>query len=98
MLKCSTSAMAQGGSSSRPILHNRKTGYCPDAFLGNGASCRYFVYREKTSLLLFSFPCNLFPSFHCTAMVTVLEVTPPMVRTTGTALPAGVPAGTTTFT
>ena len=35
---------------------------------------------------------------HCTAMVTVLEVAPPMLRITGTAPPAGAPAGTWTFT
>ncbi len=33
-----------------------------------------------------------------TAMVTVLEVTPPILRITGTASPAGVPIGTWTFT
>jgi hypothetical protein len=37
-------------------------------------------------------------SDYCTAMVTLLEVTPPMVSTTGTALLVGDPAGTITFT
>jgi short-subunit dehydrogenase involved in D-alanine esterification of teichoic acids len=37
-------------------------------------------------------------SGYCTAMVTVFEVIPPMVSTTGTALPAGIPGGTRTFT
>jgi len=35
---------------------------------------------------------------HCTAMVTVFEVSPPMLRITGTASPAGAPTGTSTFT
>ena len=35
---------------------------------------------------------------HCTAIVTVLEATPPMLRITGTASPEGAPAGTWTFT
>jgi len=35
---------------------------------------------------------------YCTAMVTVLEVTPPILRTTGTALPGEASAGTRAFT
>ena len=35
---------------------------------------------------------------HSTAMVTLLDWTPPMVSTTGTALPTGASAGTGTFT
>ena len=35
---------------------------------------------------------------YCTAMVTVFEATPPMVRTIGTAAPAGTPIGTWTVT
>src|SRR5665213_211680 len=35
---------------------------------------------------------------HCTAIVTVLELTPPIDRTTGTADPNATPAGTCTLT
>src|SRR3990172_7688044 len=39
-----------------------------------------------------------FVTVYCTAMVTVLEGTPPAVSTTGTASPVGAFAGTFTFT
>jgi len=35
---------------------------------------------------------------YCTTIVTVLEVTPPIVIATGTELPAATPAGTRAFT
>jgi hypothetical protein len=43
-------------------------------------------------------PSNLLPAAHCTAMVTVLDSTPPMLRTRLTLSPEGTPSGTKAFT
>lgn len=61
----------------------RKNGYC-------GYVSRLGEGRRKDQ--------DLACVIYCTAMVTLFEGAPPMVRPTGTAAPAGALSGTCTFT
>lgn len=54
--------------------------------------------QSVAGILVCQVPTRMPAPLYCTAIVTVLEVTPPMLRITGTAEPVGVPVGTWTFT